>query len=158
MTVKELTPAQVAPLSDIVAVANTPAYLFKHFLADPTVQALARQYSAADLIDHARQIASTTPVTFAKAAEFYAALVAATQRSVKEFPSQVDYGVLGNIRWAQQILDMRRIAHTTNTSSFIASPSITHALTAMSSASPLRVQTTEQSARNIIVDVSKGRR
>ena len=157
MTVKELTPAQISPLADIVGVANTPAYLFKHFLADATVQSLSRQYSAADLLAYAQQIASTTPLTWDGMAQVYAALVATTLRPLKEFvAANVNHAATGRIRWAQEILDMRRVAHTTNTSSIITSSSV---IPSPSVASPVIALTTDRNARNIIdVRVSKGNR
>jgi hypothetical protein len=155
MTVQELTAAQIAPLADIVGVANTPAYLFKHFLADATVQSLSRQYSAADLLAYAQQAASTSPMTWDRMAEAYAALVAVGLRPLKEFAAaEVDHAAIGKIRWAREILDMRRVVHTTNTSSIITSSSVVPSLTAGSSPRPM---TTDQSAR-IEVHVSKGNR
>jgi hypothetical protein len=112
-----LTPDQIAPLADILAVANTPAYLFKHYYNDANVQSLSRQSSASDLLSHARQITTAASLTLDQSVLVYANIVAAIQRPFKEVATAIaDTSVIPQIRWANEILNMRHSAQTSNSS------------------------------------------
>ena|ERR1700722_6335881 len=128
MLTAALTPEQISPLADIVAVANTPAYLFKHFANDPNVRALSRQNSADDLLAYARDAANCNPLTFDNTVVAYAGLIAAILRPLKEFANATSHdGAAPKFRWAADILNMRHAAHTANTSQVIVagSPAMT---------------------------------
>ena len=89
-------------LGRIYIVANTPSYLFRHFRAEQSVQRLAKQNTAQDLIEFARGVAVANKRTLKQVIEAYAAIVALTFKDKGTI--EIDPDSFNGLDWARSIL------------------------------------------------------
>jgi hypothetical protein len=134
----ELSKEQVAPLADTLAVANTPAYLFRHFFNDSNIQALVRSFSAATLLRHSREAADAKPRTLENEARAYAFLIAAGARPIKDYASATSEGAaIPDLRWSKALTDMRNRAAQVSNNTFTLTTSTTQLPTPTTTSSAL---------------------
>ncbi len=100
-----LTDAENSEVSDVVLLANTAAYLVRRLRQSGVVQALASRYSADELLSFAHLVVADHKERFtvSRAAQVYAAMVAATMRPGTEFSEAVLRQGTPAIRWASDV-------------------------------------------------------
>jgi hypothetical protein len=92
-------------LAQILAVANTPQYLYKHFRSDPSIEALSRTTTIEDLFLFVRQQATKRERTFEDSVLAYAALVAITYKPSNDIRAILDREGIPRFKWAHDIIE-----------------------------------------------------
>lgn len=88
--------------------ANTPAYLFRHYRSDETLQAFANSHTVDELAEEVVRIAQGDPQTRSihEIVIAYASLVAMTFKNVREVREALAPHDLGSLAWAHRILNL----------------------------------------------------
>jgi hypothetical protein len=99
-------------LARIYLVANTPAYLYRNYRADPSVWEIARRHTVDDLVSFAVEHANERKlkdVVFA-----YAALVALSFKDQREVLDRTANVSFENLDWGRKLLELGRHEQTGN--------------------------------------------
>jgi hypothetical protein len=105
------------------ALANTPRYLYKHLVVEPSIQALAETMTSQDLVAELREIEQNAERTTEDVAIAYGLLVALSfhdSRLVAEATTSWTPSVLS---WGRSLLAMACAPSTINSSNLYRAPS-----------------------------------
>ncbi len=121
----DLTNINMKSLREALILANTPSYLYKRLLENPSVHRLARTQSTNELLDIYRGAAAKADPSADDVALGYAALVAITLKDFREARAALDGLRNNDLHWADSIIEM-----------FFQRPSSTSAITVKQAAPP----------------------
>jgi hypothetical protein len=91
-------------LTDIVIVSNTPAYLFRRFRRDPSVQGLGQQLSEFQLAEAASYFGTRAEKSFLDRVYVYAHLIALSFKHVQAIKEAIRQHLLPPIEWGTELL------------------------------------------------------
>ncbi len=119
----------VKSLREAYILANTPGYLYKRFLENPSVHRLARTQTTDELLGMYRAAVDTNDPTADDIALGYAALVAVTLKDYREARAALERLRNNDLRWADSIIEMFLLRPTSiNTRTIIAPTGCHYAL------------------------------
>lgn len=104
----------LATLSDIYAVSNTPTYLYRHFRTDSSVQHLGKIEPTEDLMALARHICTQEGKTLSDIVAIYASLVALSFKPLNEIKDATAREI-PQIRWASELINLAAAEASTAT-------------------------------------------
>ena len=101
-----MTTDQAHPLPEVArvfVVANTPAYLFKHFRSIQSIQVLAAEMSTKAVVNRCRKLASLKKRTMDDELNFYVHLVALCFAPKSEYRGALADLAKSSFRWAKPL-------------------------------------------------------
>src|SRR4051794_7146596 len=98
-------------LEHVLAIANTPNYLYRHLRENVGIDLLAKDTSVAELFEFIQSFMEVEEATFKMEAVAYAALIALTYKPVSEVDAWIEQHGIPPMRWATHILAEHKVSY-----------------------------------------------
>src|SRR5712692_6321063 len=122
---KTLSSSSLKRLAELYLAANTAPYLYRHYRAEESVQLLAKENTAAELMAMITDTVKKNNRSSLDMATAYAAVVAITFRDFKEISAPIKNSRVIELEWWDQIFELwDRSRTSTGTTKIKQNPSI----------------------------------
>lgn len=96
----------VENLMGILAVANVPGYLYRHYRKDVSIQGLSKRFTAEELISEYEEVVSRGRLTLVRRTVCYSLLMALTLKPYEEVKDFFDRLGDSRLEWVKEIKEI----------------------------------------------------